>query len=44
MDIHGTFAITDRKNYIPVVTLSTQDNIQILDQLKIAFKRTSSRN
>ena len=34
------FTITDAKLYIPVVTLSTQDNINILDQLKSGFKRT----
>ena len=34
------FSITDAKLYIPVVTLSTQDNINILDQLKSGFKRT----
>ena len=29
-----TFAITDTKLYIPVVTLSTQDNEKLLQQLK----------
>ena len=35
-----TFAITDTKRYVPVVTLSTQDNAKLLEQLKSGFKRT----
>ena len=35
-----TFAITDTKLYVPVVTLSTQDNAKLLEQLKSGFKRT----
>ena len=35
----GRFAITDTKLYIPVVTLSTQDNTKLLQQLKSGFKR-----
>ena len=35
----GTFAITDTKLYVPVVTLSTQDNAKLLQQLKSGFKR-----
>ena len=34
------FAITDTKFYVPVVTLSTQDNAKLLPQLKSGFKRT----
>ena len=34
------FAITDTKLYIPVITLSTQDNAKPLEQLKSGFKRT----
>ena len=34
------FAITDPKRYVPVVTLSTQDNTQLLQQLTSGFKRT----
>ena len=34
------FKITDTKLYIPVVTLSTQDNIKLLQQLESGFKRT----
>ena len=40
----GTFAIIDTKLYIPVVTLSTQDYENILQQLKSGFKRTIKRN
>ena len=36
--IAGTFTITDTKLYVPVVTLSTQDNAKLLQQLKSAFK------
>ena len=32
--------ITDTKLYVPVVTLSTQDNAKLLQQLKSGFKRT----
>ena len=35
----GTFEITDTKSYVPVVTLSTQDNSKLLQQLKSDFKR-----
>ena len=35
-----TFKITDTKLYVTVVTLSTQDNEKLLQQLKSAFKRT----
>ena len=34
------FKITETKLYIPVVTLSTQDNAKFLQQLKSGFKRT----
>ena len=33
----GTFAITDTRLYVPVVTLSTQENIKLLQQLKSGF-------
>ena len=36
----GTFAITNTKLYIPVVTLPSQDNPKLLQQLKPGFKRT----
>ena len=35
-----TFTITDTKLYIPVVTLSAQDEAKILQQLKTDFKGT----
>ena len=34
------FKITETKLYVPVVTLSTQDNTKLLQQLKSDFKRT----
>ena len=34
-----TFTITDTKLYVPVVTLSFQDNAKLLKQLKSGFKR-----
>ena len=36
----ATFTITETKFYVPVVTLSTQDNVKLLTQLKSGFKRT----
>ena len=39
-----TFAITDTKLYVPVVTLSTQDNAKLLQQLKSGFKRVINWN
>ena len=35
-----TFSVTDTKLYVPVATLSTQDNANLLQQLKSGFKRT----
>ena len=32
-----TFTITDTKSYVPVVTLSTQDNAKPFEQLKSGF-------
>ena len=37
-----TFTITETNLYVPVVTLSTQDNAKLLSQLKSGFKRTIS--
>ena len=34
-----TFSITDTKLYVPVVTLSQQDNAKLLEQLQSGFKR-----
>ena len=33
-----TFTITETNLYVPVVTLSTQDNAKLLPQLKSGFK------
>ena len=41
---NATFAITDTKLYVPVVTLSTQDNEKLLQQLKSGFKRVINWN
>ena len=38
------FAITETKLYVLVVTLSTQDNAKLLQQLKSGFKRTINWN
>ena len=38
------FTITDTELYIPVVTLSTQDNAKLLQLLKSGFKRTFKWN
>ena len=34
------FQINDTKLYVPVVTLSTQENIKLLEKLESGFKRT----
>ena len=39
-----TFAITGTKRYVPVVTLTTQDNVKLLKQLESGFKRTINWN
>ena len=36
---NATFEITDTKLYVPVVTLSAQDNSKLLQQLTCGFKR-----
>ena len=38
------FAITDPGPYVPVVTLSTQENTKLLQQLKSGFKRVINWN
>ena len=40
----GTFEITDTKLYVPVVTLSIQENAKSLQQLKSGFKRVINWN
>ena len=43
-DIATRFAMTSVKLYVLVVTLSTQDNAELLQQLKSRFKRTINWN
>ena len=38
------FKTADTKLYIPVVTLSTQDNAKLLEQLKLGFKRMTNQS
>ena len=40
----ATFQITDTKLYVPVVTLSKENDIKLLEQLKSGFKRTIKWN
>ena len=40
----GTFAITDTRLFVPVVTLSTQENAKLLQQIKSGFKRIINWN
>ena len=40
----GTFEITDTKLYVHVVTLSTQENTKLFQQLKSGFKRVINWN
>ena len=40
----GTFEINDKKLCVPIVTLSTQDNSKLLQQIKFGFKRVTSWN
>ena len=41
---NATFEITDTKLYVPIVTLSTQENTKFLQQLKSGFKRVINWN
>ena len=41
---NSAFIITETNLYVPVVTLSTQNNEKLLPQLKLGFKRTISWN
>ena len=41
---NATFSITDTKLYVPVVTLSQQDNEKLLEQLQSGFKRVINWN
>ena len=38
---NSTFKITDQKLYVPVVTLSAENDNRLLEQLKTGFKRTT---
>ena len=40
----ATFKTTDTKLYVPVVTLSKENDIKLLEQLKTGFKRTIKWN
>ena len=39
-----TFAITETKIFIPVVTLSAQDNARLLQQIETGLKRKNNWN
>ena len=39
-----TFQITSTKLYVPIVTLSTKDNVNLSKQLNEGFKRSVYRN
>ena len=41
---NATFKVTDTKLYVPVVTLSTENDKKLLEQLKSGFKRTIKWN
>ena len=41
---NAIFQITDTKLYVPVVSLSKENDIKILEQLKSGFKRTIKWN
>ena len=41
---NATFKITDTKIFVPVVTLSKENHIKLLEQLKLEFKRTIKWN
>ena len=38
------FAISDTKRYVPILTLSSQDNSKLLQKLQSGFKRTINWN
>ena len=40
----GAFEISDTKLYVPIVTLSTQENAKLLQQLKSGFQRVVNWN
>ena len=40
---NATLQITDTKFYVPVVTLSKENDTKLLEQLKLGFKRTINK-
>ena len=40
----STLAITDTKLYVPVITLSVNDNAKLLEWLKSSFEKTINWN
>ena len=40
----ATFKITDAEMYVPIVTISTENNNNLLELLKTGFKRTFKWN
>ena len=34
------FKVTDKKLYVPVITLSKENDIKLLEELKTGFKKT----
>ena len=42
--INAVFKVTDCKLHVPVVTLSSEEDNELLDQLKLGFKRTIKWN
>ena len=44
VNVDSAFSITDPKLYVPVVTLSTQNNAKILEQFKSCTKRIINWN
>lgn len=44
MENSTLFKTADTKLYVPVVTLSTQDNAKLLEQLKLGFKRMTNQS
>ena len=44
IDQSATFAVTDKKRYVPIVTLSTEDNVKLLQRLKSGFKKAINWN
>ena len=44
LECAGTIAITDTKLYVLVVTLSKKENTELLQQLKLGFKRVINWN